>query len=280
MIVVDNGSFAPSSVNFVKSFGANFKYYYIDDASPSPASAVNFGISQSSGRFVGIIIDGARILSPGVSKYALHAFRKFQNPVVCTLGWHLGPDIQSRSMLAGYNQKIEDQLLANIDWPTNGYRLFEISSLAGASSEGWFRPILESNCLFMLRQTFDKLGGYDERFDSPGGGLVNLDIFKRACELSDSELVIILGEGSFHQIHGGSATNVTPQKKQILWQEWEEEYFEIRNRRYARPVKDPKYIGHVPRQALKWILYSAGQRLRNFLVVKVRIGRVKKGMSK
>ena len=273
VIVVDNGSTIPLSVDYIESFGPNFKYYYIENASPSPASAVNFGVRQSGGRIVGVMIDGARILSPGIMKYALHAIQTSQNPVVGTLGWHLGPDFQMRSVLSGYNQKVEDQLLERIDWPKDGYRLFEISSLAGSSENGWFMPVSESNCLFMLRETFDKLGGYDERFDMPGGGLVNLDMYTRACELPDSELIIILGEGNFHQIHGGVATNVAPQKNQTLWKEWEEQYFKIRGKRYTRPVKRLEYIGHVPRQALKWILYSAETAIKELhIVFEVRIG--------
>jgi len=257
VIVVDNGSSVHHSDDYVEDFGPNFNYYYIDNASPSPASAVNFGVRQSSGRIVCIMIDGARILSPGIIKYALRAVQIYQNPIVSILGWHLGPDIQMRSVNNGYNQKVEDQLLESIDWLKDGYRLFEISSLAGSSEAGWFMPIAESNCLFMLRETFDKLNGYDERFDSAGGGLVNLDFYSRVCELPDAELIIILGEGNFHQIHWGVATNVSEQKNQLLWKEWEEQYFKIRNKRYTLPNKRPEYIGHVPRQALKWIFYAA-----------------------
>ncbi len=52
----------------------------------------------------------------------------------------------------------------------------------------------------------------DQLFDDRGGGLVNLALFARACKLPDSKLVVILGEESFHQIHGGTATNVPEQK--------------------------------------------------------------------
>jgi len=256
VIVVDNGSTVPLSVEYVESFGPNFKYYYIENASPSPASAVNFGVMQSSGKVVAVMIDGARILTPGIIKYALNAVQAFQNPIISTLGWHLGPDIQKRSIINGYNEKAEDQLLASISWLRAGYKLFEISSLAGSCEGGWFMPIAESNCLFMLRETFDSLGGYDERFDSPGGGLVNLDMYVRACELPDSELVVILGEGNFHQIHGGAATNVSESQHQMLWQKWEEQYFNIRKKRYVVPSKRPEYIGHIPPQAFPWMLFS------------------------
>jgi len=91
----------------------------------------------------------------------------------------------------------------------------------------------------------------------PGGGLVNLDMYTRACELPDTDLVIILGEGNFHQIHRGVATNVSEPENLMRWKEWEEQYFKIRGKPYTLPGKRPEYIGHIPRQALKWILYSA-----------------------
>jgi len=255
VIVVENGSTVPLSVDYVESFGPNFKYYHIENASPSPAAAVNFGVRQSRGQFVGLMT--------GVIKYALRAVRTFRNPIISTLGWHLGPDVQMRSIPNGYNQQVEDQLLESIEWPKEGHRLFEISALAGSSINGWFMPIAESNCLFMLRETFDKLCGYEESFVLPGGGLVNLDIYVRACELPDSELAVLLGEGSFHQIHGGVSTNVPVERNQAYWKDSEEEYFEIRGKRYMLPVKRPKYIGHIPRQALKWMLYSAEMAIKS-----------------
>jgi len=257
VIVVDDGSSAPLSADYVAGLRPNFKYYYFENTSLSPAPAINFGVRQSIGRAVGIMVDGARILSPGIIKYALRAFKIFQNPVVSTLGWHLGPDVQMRSILNGYNQKVEDQLLESVDWPKDGYRLFGISSFAGSSSNGWFMPIAESNCLFMYRETFDELGGLDERFELPAGGIVNHDTYIRACELPDSELVVLLGEGNFHQVHGGTTTNISEQENHIHWKKCEEEYINIRAKKFVFPRKCPEYIGHVPPQALKWILYSA-----------------------
>jgi glycosyltransferase involved in cell wall biosynthesis len=101
VIVVDNGSCEMLSDDYIKDLGPNFKYLYIKEAPASPAFAINFGVSHSVGKCVGIMIDGARILSPGVVKYALHAFKGFHDPIVATLGWHLGPDIQTRSVLKG-----------------------------------------------------------------------------------------------------------------------------------------------------------------------------------
>ena len=35
------------------------------------------------------------------------------------------------------------------------------------------------------------------------GGFLNMDTYIRACEMPDSELVMLLGERTFHQLHGG-----------------------------------------------------------------------------
>jgi glycosyltransferase involved in cell wall biosynthesis len=256
VIVVDNGSRRRLPEAYFHGLGKNVRYHYVENASPSPAAAVNWGVRQARGDLLGIAIDGARILSPGVIKYARLAAQAFAKPVIATLGWHLGPDVQMRSILAGYDRAVEDRLLASIDWPNDGYRLFEISSLAGSSNMGWFLPMRESNCLFLFRETFEALGGYDERFSRPGGGLVNLDLYRRACDLPGSALVTILGEGSFHQIHGGVATNVSEETNLRLWKEWEAEYVAIRKCRYEDPVRRAEYIGHVPRQGLRWIAHS------------------------
>ena len=50
---------------------------------------------------------------------------------------------------AGYDQAAEDELLAGIDWEDDGYRLFDVSTLAGSSARGWFGPMGESSGLFM-----------------------------------------------------------------------------------------------------------------------------------
>ena len=258
VIVVDNGSFPRFPVDSLNVVGKNFSYYYINNASPSPAYAVNFGVSQARGTYVGIMIDGARIVSPGIIHHALRAFQAYHNPVVATLGWHLGPTIQRVAVAThGYTTEMEDRALENINWTTHGYRLFQIASLAGSSDQGWFRPMSESSLLYMPMSMFERFGGCDERFDKPGGGLANLDMYKRACELPDVELIILLGEGSFHQMHGGAMTSATEQECQERLKEWGEQYITIRKAPFSLPEKTPKYIGHMPPEALESLLTSA-----------------------
>lgn len=256
VIVVENGSDKPLSIETVKGFGSHFRYFYLENASPSPAAAVNFGVRQAQGEMVGLMVDGARILSPGIVRHALRALKAYTVPLVSTLAWHLGPDVQARSIPEGYNADVEDRLLAQANWAGDGYRLFTIAALADSSKQGWFMPINESNCLFLLRKTFDQLSGFDERFDEPGGGFVNLDFYWRACELPETELIILLGEGSFHQVHGGIATNAPGELHREKHQRWSAQYEQIRGYPYRSPQKEPDYWGHVPSEALSIMQFS------------------------
>ncbi|MEM6280829.1 MAG: glycosyltransferase family A protein [Chloroflexota bacterium] len=248
VIVVENGSTRPLSQQRVEQMGSNFRYFYLEDAPASPAYAVNFGVQQARGPMVGVMIDGARIVTPGIVQTVMRAYRAYENPLVSTLAWHIGPDIQYRAIKEqGYNTAIEDELLDQSEWMADGYRLFDISTLGGSSADGWLMPTAESNCLFLLRTMYEKLGGFDERFDMPGGGLVNLDFYRRACEYHDTVLIVMLGEGSFHQMHGGIMTN---QYEQAYRSKLGPQYREITGRRFQPPVKKPVYWGNIHRYML------------------------------
>ena len=233
VIVIDNGSTQALDTEFVASFGSNFEYHYYPTDSPSPAAAINFGISKAKGELVGCIVDGARMQSPRVIYYTLRACNAFDHPFVCSLAWHLGPKEQNQSMLEGYNQDEEDNLLKSIDWREDGYQLFDISTQASSSSVG-FSGGLPAECSYftMKRSALLGLGGFDERFQSPGGGLVNHDFLQRVVDQQEFDFVILLGEGSFHQFHGGVATNAVPDCHP--WQIFSEEYSSI----YAKPFRE------------------------------------------
>lgn len=251
VIVVENGSSRPLSDRQIRQLPNNFKYFYLHDASSSPAYAVNYGAKQARGSLIGVMVDGARILSPGILASAAKVKKAFKNPIISTLAWHIGPDIQVRSITTGYNTVEEDKLFRKINWPENGYKLFEISTLALSSKGGWFKPISESNCMFLLRKTFRNMGGFDERFDLPGGGFVNLDFYKRACEISDSELCILLGEGTFHQLHGGVATNLSEEDLHRVLPKWATQYRQIRQCNFKAPTKKPVYFGGISDESLE-----------------------------
>ena len=95
------------------------------------------------------------------------------------------------------------------------------------------------------------MNGVDERFDAPGGGFANLDIIIRACELPDSRFVILLGEGTFHQLHGGIATNAPPGSIHDAVAAWRAQYEAIRGRPWSpRTPRDRTFLGVLPPAAL------------------------------
>jgi hypothetical protein len=252
VLVVDAGSPSPVPGDLVASQGPNFRLLRTPP-SPSPAAAVNLAARSATGAALALCIDGARMLSPGIIGGMLAGLRMFADPVVATLAWHLGPKGQNESILEGYDQAEEDRLLATVDWRADGYELFRVAALAASSAAGWFGPLNESNCLAVTRSAWEELGGLDERFVSPGGGLVNLDFYRRACSRA-SDLVILLGEGTFHQVHGGVATNVPPERHP--WWTFHDEYVAIRGEAFAAPAREAVYVGRCPEQALPFLARS------------------------
>lgn len=246
IILVDNGSTQPFDEDLCRSHAGNLKVLRMADAPPSPVAAINQAINQAAGDFIGVMIDGARMASPGLLYHAMLGSRLGKRVIVSTLGFHLGPDIQTKSVAAGYTQEEEDRLLKEIRWEENPYRLFDIAAFAGGSQHGWFGSISESNALFMPKALWHELGGMDPAFTSPGGGLVNLDTYARALALPDTKLVVLLGEGTFHQVHGGIATNATRDP----WKSFHSEYMRIRRKSYSIPEASPIYLGSLPEQVM------------------------------
>jgi len=257
LVVVDNGS--PETIAVEREIknaaeaGVPISFYRFDKASPSPAAAVNFGVRKARGNLIGVMIDGARLASPGLLAGARMAARLHERPVITSLAFHLGPAVQAMSILDGYDQSKEDALLDSVRWTEDGYRLFDISVLALSSAGGYFLPVAESNSLFMPCSLWHELGGLDENFTSPGGGLVNHDTFIRACELPNTCPIVLLGEGTFHQVHGGISTNavVSP------FDDFHDEYVRIRHKDLAAPTREAILLGRVPPQALPVIESSA-----------------------
>jgi hypothetical protein len=106
--------------------------------------------------------------------------------------------------------------------------------------------MFESNCLFLKRSLLMQLGGADERFDYPGGGFLNLDTFKRAVEAIGVTPIQIIGEGSFHQLHGGVTTNSDGEKRAALLEQYREQYARIRGHNELMAKVPFIYMGHMP----------------------------------
>ena len=221
VILIDNGSKEPPQLEDFAHLDMNLSVYSMQNPTHSPVAAINFGINQSIGRFIGVCIDGARLISPGLIAQARDALSIHERGVVGARGRYLGVKFQRDAMKDGYNAEQEDALLIQSGWKEDGYRLFDISVFDESCGPTWLTPMAESNALFMSRALWKELGGFDTRFTSRGGGLVNLDTWSRAIQLPNVTAVCLMGEATFHQIHGGVATNGTHDAIREFFNEYE-----------------------------------------------------------
>lgn len=244
VIAVDNGSQLPLDEAEVRNFGPQFRYRYFETQSHSPVGALNAMCDEARGEELLIVVDGAHLLSPGILDLANRAFRLYPSPFIATVPFHLGPKSQTISVAEGYNQQVEDGLLQSCGWRTDGYRLYDITGSYAGTSLGWFGCLFESGCFGIRKRDYLSMKGYDERFQSRGGGLANIDIFQRALSRPDIQYVMLLGEGTFHQFHGGVASNAPPGKHP--WDEFHGEYLKIRGVPFARTKRLPIFLGSLP----------------------------------
>ncbi len=263
VIIVENASARVMRQDFVGLLPENFRYYLRQDPEPSPGPAVNFGVARARGENICILIDGARMLTPGALQHIILGHTLSDAAVVSLPGYHLGHELQQEAAASGYDSLVERRLLQSIGWPRDGYRLFEIACLNASSALGFFLPNSESNCISLPRHTWNELGGYDLRFDLPGGGLVNLDFYKRACEHPGTRHVILPGEGTFHQFHGGVTTggqDLAARNAYIA--ACNAQYRQIRGRDYENPRTTPVYLGEIHQPVHRFLLHSVQQAMQ------------------
>ncbi|WP_051230137.1 glycosyltransferase [Haliea salexigens] len=258
VIVVENASANTMRPEFLQGLPASVRYFLRENPESSPARAINFGAEQARGENICVIIDGARMLTPGVVRTILMGHRLSSSAVVAIPGYHLGRELQQEAVNSGYSLEQERTLLSSIAWPEAGYRLFDIACFSGSSAPGLFMPNSESNCISIPREIWQGLGGYDERFNLRGGGLINLDLYKRVCEYPGVQHIIALGEGTFHQFHGGVTTGgQSREKREAYIEQSKAQYRELRGEEFVSPVSQPLYLGEIPEQAQKFVHYSA-----------------------
>lgn len=258
IIVVENASDRILGADAVRAAAANARYFLREETSQSPAGAVNFGVSRARGDQIGILVDGARLVTPGITGLSLLAGRMSEHAVVSVPGYHLGLETQQEAVRSGYDEAAEARLLSDIDWPSDGYRLFDVACFSGSCAAGFLRPYSESNCVCLPRRMFELLGGFDPRFQSPGGGYVNLDFYARICESADAVLFVTPGEGTFHQFHRGVSTGgVSGDAREQLLERFAAEYREIRGKEYRLAEKETLILGPIPPPARRFVRLSA-----------------------
>ncbi len=210
VILVDNGSTRPFDEGLVRQIMPNLRVHYMDEASPSPVKAINQGLAWPGAIWSAFASTARAMASPGLLANALLAARLHDRPVIGTLAFHLGPEgpdgQRAERLQSGAGRRTAAQCrLADRRLPP--FRHFGFRRLV----EGrLFVTPTETNALFLRAGHWRALGGYDEGFATPGGGLANLDMWKRACEDPAGKVFMLLGEATFHQVHGGVATNAAP----------------------------------------------------------------------
>jgi hypothetical protein len=249
VILVDNGSTRPLPRALTGNLPPGMRMVSMPHPHPSPVFAMNWAAREhATGEHLMLAIDGARIFSDGLFGATLAAHDIAEDAFVYSFAWHLGPKVQSASTQEGYNTEVEDRLIAESGWPESPRALFGICARGASCREGYFRPIGGSNSFSMPRSLFETIGGYDERFVSPGGGLANREIFERYVTRPDAANICILAEGTFHQVHGGAATSRT-----LSPEYFREEYRQIFGKEHRRPDYKSLYYAPGGKEFLQFI---------------------------
>lgn len=237
----------------------HLSYILRDEPGMSPAAAINAGIARARGQTIGIMIDGARMLSPGVLRHVLMAQRITDRALVAVPGYQLGPTPQHLD--AERSAEDDFALLDQIAWPAAGYALFEVASMSQANWQGFFRSFMECNCLFAPADVLADLGGADERFDLPGGGALNLFMYHRLANHPRTELFVLPGEGSFHQSHGGVTTAPRADRDAFLAR-----VLDQLNTYLGGPFQSPNVpatlLGQLPRELGPFLVFSTERFMR------------------
>jgi hypothetical protein len=256
IVVVENSSDAVLGEQRARAFGGNIRYFYREERGVSPAPAVNFAFERSRAPVIALMIDGAHMVTPGLVRHAIFATELHDNPLIAVPAYHLGKVEQHLNRTAGYNEDVEEKLLEASGWKVDGYALFDIACWSGANYNGCLCPAIESNCILCTREAFESIGRADERFDLPGGGVINQDIFDRLSRISSARLIVFPGEGSFHQYHGGVSTSEFDEREELLVA-LRTQYREIRGQVQTGHDREPLLFGKVPPQAVPFLKRSA-----------------------
>lgn len=242
VIVVENESDDMLSDDVIAGLPGNFNYLRRANDSVSPVSALAAGLLQCRGDKLGVVVDGAQLATPGVVRFALMAFSWQEDCLVAVPGYHLGKKMQHEVSDGAAMLKEQSEFLSAIDWQQQGYRLFENCCFSPANQRGFLQPMMESNVFFCRKQSFLEEGVLDERFQHPGGGAINLHFWRKLGLQAGSPLVILAGEGTFHQYHGG-VTTASPEHYQKRVESFNQQLQEIWQGDFHALRREPILLG-------------------------------------
>lgn len=255
VLVMENDSGDNLDPGYVAQLPPNFRYYLRNETAVTPVPAINEAFDQCRAPFVCLMIDGARMLSPGALAMALAAARINPEALVAVPGYHLGDCEQHMANPAVSRLDAEREMLEATGWRDDGYELFRVATFSGANGNGYLQPMMECNCMFASLDNFERIGFADTTFTQPGGGSINLHMYRALGMLPDTELFVLPGEGSFHQFHGGVTTSAYDDReaelerhRTQLHSKWPGGFHALR--------REPQLLGAVPAQAQSFLARS------------------------
>lgn len=256
IIVVENQSPEMLCPEKIGKLGENIQYFSREEKGVSPVSSINFAFDHCRGKNIALLIDGARMVTPGLVNNILSVYRANERSVIGVPGYQLG-DIHHNQLEDPVESLThETALLKSIAWPSDGYELFNIACLSNANRFGYLHPLMESNCIVAPYNFYRQIGFADSRFTLPGGGAVNLHLWRSLGLIENSQLYILPGEGNFHQYHGGVTTsesyfegNLKSEIKSQLDAIWNEDFHALR--------REPILFGKISSAALPYLKYSS-----------------------
>ncbi len=282
VIIADNGSTEPLPEGLRERFPFISKIIRTEGR-PSPVFALNDAIKQAKFPTIAVLIDGAHILSPGIFNNAKDICQMHPRPVINVPQYYLG--FVSQNLNPAPNPWLgEKRHLARINWPAEGYNLLNYAIFPGENHDRSLIGSIETNCLITTREVFEDCGGFDERFDEPGAGFANLEIFSRLIHHPKNTYVIFPGEGSFHQDHGGTTTKKSPEERDILVARFRENHSKITGSEYLINVKSPMMYGILRHSAGNIATISKEYGVAKNMLLKqlanIYTGRVRAGIEK
>jgi hypothetical protein len=265
VIVVENESDSVCDPTAVAALGNNFHYFRREESGVSPVPALAFALEQARGELLGIMVDGARMLTPRVLEYALMADAMVDDAVVTVPAYHLGESDQKDNLSSGHDEQAEIAKLAELDWQANGYRLFQFACFSSGTKAGYMQPMLESSALFCRRQSYLEMGGAPAGFDQPGGGSVNLYLYRKLLLRESTRFFVLAGEGSFHQFHGGVTTRELEEREAMLLA-FDQRLEELYAGPFKSSAREPQLLGAVTHFAQAFLAQSLDRSLRRFSI--------------
>lgn len=234
ILILDNGSDDHVSYNSIVELSENIRLIKSPFKSVSPTKALNWVIrNYCDSDYLMICIDGARMFSANLLEKSFQVHSNIPNAFVYSISYHIGNRSHQELAKEGFTLDEARQFLTSINWEENSKTLLNNSVLALSSKGGYFSSIAESNAFSVSRFLFEEIGGFDERFLTPGGGYCNLEIFQRYVHDPRTVNVCLLNEGTFHQYHGGASTG-----RKVSPDVYSKEYIQI----FKKPFKVEKYL--------------------------------------